>query len=940
MRLIWDKKTGQPEWRDEAEATTGIRSGDFVPVNEDEYHIVNEETGYVSKVDPQELSDYLTHGWQLADEKTILEHQQKDRPFAAAALGAANLVVGGALPAAAQMLDELELTENLGPQVRAIREQNPEWTAGEILTAVASLPAAGIRGTGVAAEAARALTAFPRAAAQAGEKAAEATARMLGTGTLVKQAVASGVRGAVEGSFYGAAHGVGEADIGDPKDVAEHILAGAGQGAVWGGGAMTAVPILGRMFTATAQGTGRGLAKLWEGATGSQAASGVAPKLQDALIAVQKKFNPGKADVIDEVANAETRAKYFGPDPVPDFAKSMAKDFDESEQALDSLVDFAWSGKLKNVGRLIKSPNDAAVVNAASDKLQDISALANRIDPGPLKLKKTGGKRFDAKAAEAHAQERAAKLYDFGDQAVMAGRLRAVVKNIPRSVGDATADAPRVFEGMLQLRKDLDEFVDWDAIKAGLPRTRQERNLDEALIAMRKDVADFLEREDLWGPDAAGLQRELNLLHKEQKETTNFVRQNLMVHTRKGANVGAYKANPDAFEKLLRDPSLNRNFRKNEAFTQRAATQKRAAAIVEKYYEGGAEASQALSRLSKKLDGSFDEVDRILVPRHQAEAMMKAEQEGALTRAMRDRFAPVLVGGMVAGWPGALASIAVREGIDAAMNPVSFWGRMAKISNLKLSTQTHVKNRVVDFFSDRPAKIVQGLRRTLTPTTVALADGGDRGRRALVSKIAEVNQYVQNPGAVEERVRTSMGDAADVAPNITAALAVQILRNLNYMAQVAPPPTNFPTLFGQEPMYSDSEIAKFAREMAVAEDPLIVLDRMYEGRLTLDETNALQAMYPVIYQEIQDGIHDYIMEKGPEIPYNKRLQLGILFRMPTDPSLLPDQMLFYQQATMRVTQQEQQAQQGRSRAVLRSASTKRLVQYEMSDLDRIAGGVQ
>jgi hypothetical protein len=101
-------------------------------------------------------------------------------------------------------------------------------------------------------------------------------------------------------------------------------------------------------------------------------------------------------------------------------------------------------------------------------------------------------------------------------------------------------------------------------------------------------------------------------------------------------------------------------------------------------------------------------------------------------------------------------------------------------------------------------------------------------------------------------------------------------------------------MFGRPPTLSDVEIDKYARQMVVAEDPLSVIEKMRQDRLSIDEAQTLRATYPDIYMGLQTSILKYIEEVGPEnLSFARRLQVGILFDAPTDPSLLPRNMVAF-----------------------------------------------
>jgi len=70
-------------------------------------------------------------------------------------------------------------------------------------------------------------------------------------------------------------------------------------------------------------------------------------------------------------------------------------------------------------------------------------------------------------------------------------------------------------------------------------------------------------------------------------------------------------------------------------------------------------------------------------------------------------------------------------------------------------------------------------------------------------------------------------------------------------------------------------------------DPLSILEDLKHNRLSRDTVDAVQENYPKLYQQIQTEIVQHISTMKDRMPYEKRVQLGKLFGVPTDPTLEP-----------------------------------------------------
>ena len=105
---------------------------------------------------------------------------------------------------------------------------------------------------------------------------------------------------------------------------------------------------------------------------------------------------------------------------------------------------------------------------------------------------------------------------------------------------------------------------------------------------------------------------------------------------------------------------------------------------------------------------------------------------------------------------------------------------------------------------------------------------------------------------------------------------------------------------------SDTDIDKFTRIAAAAEDPYSILDDLEAGRLTQEAVDTVKQLYPEIYHSIQMELVDKADEIKQRVGYKGRLQLGILFQAPTDVVLEPGFVKMMQENyAIRAQEQEQ-----------------------------------
>ena len=81
---------------------------------------------------------------------------------------------------------------------------------------------------------------------------------------------------------------------------------------------------------------------------------------------------------------------------------------------------------------------------------------------------------------------------------------------------------------------------------------------------------------------------------------------------------------------------------------------------------------------------------------------------------------------------------------------------------------------------------------------------------------------------------------------------------------------------------------KFLRYASAVEDPAGALDMIADGSISIEHAEAIAAVYPDMYADVQRQIMDRLAEaeiRGERLPHDQRVQLGVLFSAPTTPGL-------------------------------------------------------
>lgn len=163
-------------------------------------------------------------------------------------------------------------------------------------------------------------------------------------------------------------------------------------------------------------------------------------------------------------------------------------------------------------------------------------------------------------------------------------------------------------------------------------------------------------------------------------------------------------------------------------------------------------------------------------------------------------------------------------------------------------------------------------------------------RKEFKEKTAFLNK-MQTPDQLANQISNITGSTfTNVAPNVNMAVGTQYAKTISFLQSKVPQdPLAGKSMFYDKSGYQppDSQISSFLRHVRAAEDPITVLNSIKDGSVTKEEVDTLKVIYPVMYQRLQDSIMNAIIDHGDQIPYKRRLVLGTMFNVPTDPTLDP-----------------------------------------------------
>lgn len=168
---------------------------------------------------------------------------------------------------------------------------------------------------------------------------------------------------------------------------------------------------------------------------------------------------------------------------------------------------------------------------------------------------------------------------------------------------------------------------------------------------------------------------------------------------------------------------------------------------------------------------------------------------------------------------------------------------------------------------------------------IASAFGRSPGdaRAAFQKRAAQVRQLNNDPALMQGKLQAQTDDWHEHAPNTAQALQVTTARAVAFLASKLPVQGGAGPLAGKGAP-GRSEISKFTRYYEAVQHPLSVLKQAAAGTLTPEAVEALQAVYPQLYEQMKATAVAKMAGRS-NIPYRQKLMLSMLVGQDLDGSM-------------------------------------------------------
>jgi len=265
------------------------------------------------------------------------------------------------------------------------------------------------------------------------------------------------------------------------------------------------------------------------------------------------------------------------------------------------------------------------------------------------------------------------------------------------------------------------------------------------------------------------------------------------------------------------------------------------------------------------------------------------EQGGSVANAVGSTS--VLVGGLTGGIPGA----AVGAAVQSVTKPTSAIGHIASIEALerRLRGVSGKLDGAVSKAVGAVSKLQSGRKKGAVQAYIAaFGDTENKRRGAFDRRMKKIELWRSSPADSMEdfRLRVVGPTVAGAAPALAQELLAQYGRSMAYLESTAPVQVKMGGFQGHLKSYPvpQVEIDRWAKRVAVVEDPSSILRDLEGGSLSVDAVDALKAVYPKQYERIRTVALETMAESKTPLPYDNIVRISLLLDIPGEPTLEPE----------------------------------------------------
>jgi hypothetical protein len=933
---VWDFQQNKAVTVSDRDAEKGIAEGRYgarkqaASGNDIELPVTSPqgETGYINTKDAQQA---FQEGYKLRGKQDLKSSEQvrqealqetaADMPgtaFLKGALGTATFGLSDVVASQAGVDREF---------AQAVEEENPIASAAGTVAGALAAPAA-LPGRAVA-----------QGARQLGQAAQAATR---------SKTIGKAADFGAEGLAYGFGESISDLALGDPNQVASNLILGGGLGAAIGGVGGVLAPAAKKVASKALELGEKSVVGLSEK---------VAPKVAKGIIKAKSKKGDETAQQAVDILNQtdETGAPYFKK-LVNQGTKQEVKEASKAASAQVRAIEKQSKKQLDKVNKEFKDINATNITEAANEltskakQIRDDSynrygeAIANieaRVgqEALPAAAKKPVFEYFDELVNETIPALKQGTKY----QTKPAVKIEQTINDLAAKLDSNPDDFASNLQALIAIRRDIGGSVRWNKPKEW---TETEKVLSD-VYKRTNDVIDGLDSnlsKSLREADESfhraaeirDMTRELRLPKREMFKASPAHVQAYAEHASNpkfaefiskstdylDEYVSAAQASElkSTVDKLAEAKLFTRNKLMDDLDDLSPEEADDFLSVVENWagkdLRKAADRARGLQKAIEQTKASPNMTPLEKAVFLQKEASGKSDKELAdLMRLQKDmavleqfrgpggnvlhQGVTTLGAGALGGPVAAAASLAVSKAINLINSPYNALAAVPVIEGVAKSGRN-----VADKFQK---KLINSLASpAASRVSVAVDVSGQESSK--YEARAEGLKQARDPKTLMDNASKSLENLSG-APNVQFALMSKITTANQYLQSKLPrDPLEGellnPAMSKWKP--SSQEMAEFNRIYEVVENPKVAMDKFSDGTITPEEAEAIQAVHPEIFRQMQSSVMEALTSMKKPVSYDKRVSLSIMFGIPTDPTTRGEYIQYMQQMINSYLQKDQQ----------------------------------
>lgn len=289
-----------------------------------------------------------------------------------------------------------------------------------------------------------------------------------------------------------------------------------------------------------------------------------------------------------------------------------------------------------------------------------------------------------------------------------------------------------------------------------------------------------------------------------------------------------------------------------------------------------------------------------------------------------------IVGGLISQSLGHMPLIGAAIGAGLGKADDKFGPKIAQYILDKYTTLAALERKGMDVAKELNSHISkflgapstsEGLRKVIMPTTIQENDKKkkDNGANPYSKKMStsefkkaseNISRIVGDPNGAVNNLSTKLLPVSKYAPQIAQSMSVKSAQAAQYLYSKMPkdPLSAYnikPEFSKYEP--SDYELSKFSRIYQAVNKPQSILKDMDRGTISSEQVDVMKNVYPEMYQSVKNQILSHVMDMKEDLPYSKKLTLGLLFDAPISAATNPNFIMMLQNNASSSSAQAEQA---------------------------------